>query len=92
MARKKEISKDKILDTAYKMAIKDGIEGLTARGIAKAGHFSTQPLYLEFDNMDDLCAQVLERISADLRIHTLQQNIVKPLLAKKESKQNDDRK
>ncbi|MCT7690067.1 MAG: TetR/AcrR family transcriptional regulator, partial [Lactobacillus crispatus] len=24
MARKKEISKDKILDTAYKMAIKDG--------------------------------------------------------------------
>ena len=29
MARKKEISKDKILDTAYKMAIKDGIEGLT---------------------------------------------------------------
>ena len=51
MARKKEISKDKILDTAYKMAIKGGIEGLTARSIAKAGHFSTQPLYLEFDNM-----------------------------------------
>ena len=51
MARKKEISKGKILDTAYKMAIKDGIEGLTARSIAKAGHFSTQPLYLEFDNM-----------------------------------------
>lgn len=44
MARKKEISKGKILDTAYKMAIKDGIEGLTARSIAKAGHFSTQPL------------------------------------------------
>ncbi|EEJ71614.1 TetR/AcrR family transcriptional regulator [Lactobacillus ultunensis] len=73
MARKKEISKDKILDTAYKMAIKDGIEGLTARSIAKAGHFSTQPLYLEFENMEDLRAQVLERISDDLRTHTLQQ-------------------
>lgn len=73
MARKKEISKDKILDTAYKMAIKDGIEGLTARSIAKAGHFSTQPLYLEFDNMEDLRSQVLKRISDDLRAHILQQ-------------------
>ena len=73
MARKKEISKDKILDTAYKMAIKDGIEGLTARSIAKAGHFSTQPLYLEFDNMEDLRSQVLKKISDDLRAHTLQQ-------------------
>ena len=73
MARKKEISKDRILDTAYKMAIKDGIEGLTARSIAKAGHFSTQPLYLEFDNMEDLRTQVLKRISDDLRAHTLQQ-------------------
>lgn len=73
MARKKEISKDRILDTAYKMAIKDGIEGLTARSIAKAGHFSTQPLYLEFDNMEDLRAQVLKRISDDLRAHILQQ-------------------
>lgn len=73
MARKKEISKGKILDTAYKMAIKDGIEGLTARSIAKAGHFSTQPLYLEFDNMEDLRSQVLKRISDDLRAYTLQQ-------------------
>ena len=73
MARKKEISKDKILDTAYKMAIKDGIEGLTARSIAKAGHFSTQPLYLEFDNMEDLRTQVLKKISDDLRAHILQQ-------------------
>lgn len=81
MARKKEISKDKILDTAYKMAIKDGIEGLTARSIAKAGHFSTQPLYLEFDNMNDLRNQVLRRISDDLRAHILQQKFVgEPLI------------
>lgn len=73
MIRKKKISKDKILDTAYKMAIKDGIEGLTARSIAKAGDFSTQPLYLEFENMEDLRAQVLKRISDDLRTRTLQQ-------------------
>lgn len=73
MARKKEISKEKILTTAYKMAVKGGIEGLTARNIAKAGHFSTQPLYLEFENMDDLRSQVLEKISTDLRTNILQQ-------------------
>lgn len=74
MARKKEISRDKILDVAYKMAVKDGIESLTARSIAKTGHFSTQPLYLEFNNMNDLREQVLKKISDDLRTKTLQQS------------------
>lgn len=74
MARKKEISRDKILDVAYKMAVKDGIEGLTARSIAKTGHFSTQPLYLEFNNMNDLREQVLKRISNDLITKTLKQS------------------
>lgn len=81
VARKKEISKTKILDVAYKMAVKDGIESLTARSIAKTGHFSTQPLYLEFSNMDDLRAQVLTRISTDLRTKTLQQKFTgQPLI------------
>lgn len=74
MARKKEISRDKILDVAYKMAVKDGIKCLTARSIAKTGHFSTQPLYLEFNNMNDLREQVLKKISDDLRTKTLQQS------------------
>ena len=74
MARKKEISRDKILDVAYKMAVKDGIKGLTARSIAKTGHFSTQPLYLEFNNMNDLREQVLKKILDDLRTKTLQQS------------------
>ena len=74
MARKKEISRDKILDVAYKMAVKDGIKSLTARSIAKTGHFSTQPLYLEFNNMNDLREQVLKKILDDLRTKTLQQS------------------
>lgn len=81
MARKKEISGTKILDVAYKMAVKDGLESLTARSIAKTGHFSTQPIYLEFSNMKDLRAQVLKRISTDLRTKTLQQNFTgQPLI------------
>lgn len=73
MARKKEISKEKILDIAYKMAVVDGLDCLTARSIAKTGHFSTQPLYLEFSNMKEIRSLVLERISGELREKILQQ-------------------
>lgn len=74
MARKKEISREKILDIAYKMAVTNGLDGLTARSIAKTGHFSTQPLYLEFSNMKEIRSLVLERISNELRSKILQQS------------------
>lgn len=73
MARKKEISKEKILDIAYKMAVTNGLDCLTARNIAKTGHFSTQPLYLEFSNMDEIRSLVLERISDNLKEKFLQE-------------------
>lgn len=73
MARKKEISREKILDVAYKMAISNGLDCLTARNIAKTGHFSTQPLYLEFSNMEEIRSLVLERISDNLREKILQE-------------------
>ena len=72
MARKKEIGKKKILNIAYKMVVKDGVESLTARNIAKAGHFSTQPLYLEFESMDELRNEVLRQIADNLRSNILQ--------------------
>ncbi|MDN6028701.1 MAG: TetR/AcrR family transcriptional regulator [Lactobacillus sp.] len=81
MARKKEIGRDRILEVAYKLAIKGGLENLTARNIAKAGDFSTQPIYLEFSNMDDLRQQVLNQISAELSRKTLQRSYTgKPLI------------
>ncbi len=72
MARKKEIGRSKILNIAYKMVVKDGIESLTARNIAKAGHFSTQPLYLEFKSMDELRTEVLSKIAENLKNEILQ--------------------
>lgn len=81
MARKKEIDKQRILDAAYKLAVRGGIESLTARNIAKAVNCSTQPIYLEFKNMQDLRNQVLERISDELKSNTLQQNFTgEPLI------------
>lgn len=81
VARKKEIDKQRILDAAYKLAIRGGIESLTARNIAKAVNCSTQPIYLEFENMQDLRNQVLARISDELKSNTLQQNFTgEPLI------------
>ena len=81
MARKKEIDKQRILDAAYKLAVRGGIESLTARNIAKAVKCSTQPIYLEFENMQDLRNQVLARISDELKSNTLQQNFTgEPLI------------
>lgn len=81
MARKKEIDKQRILDAAYKLAVRGGIESLTARNIAKAVNCSTQPIYLEFENMQDLRNQVLVRISDELKSNTLQQNFTgEPLI------------
>ena len=81
MARKKEIGRNKILSIAYKMVVKDGIESLTARNIAKAGHFSTQPLYLEFNSMEDLRKEVLRKIANNLKNNILQKSYTgKPLI------------
>lgn len=81
MARKKEIDKQRILDAAYKLAVRGRIESLTARNIAKAVNCSTQPIYLEFENMQDLRNQVLARISDELKSNTLQQNFTgEPLI------------
>ncbi|WEV71089.1 TetR/AcrR family transcriptional regulator [Lactobacillus sp. ESL0785] len=81
MARKKEIGRNKILNIANKIVVKEGIESLTARNIAKAGHFSTQPLYLEFSSMDELRKEVLSRIATNLRDKVLQKKYTgKPLI------------
>lgn len=81
MARRKEIGRNKILNIAYKMVVKDGIESLTARNIAKTGHFSTQPLYLEFNSMEDLRKEVLRKIADNLKNNILQKTYTgKPLI------------
>lgn len=62
MARKKTILKSHILDTAYDVVKTEGFEGFTARNIAKTMNCSTQPIYLEFKNMDDLKNELYVKI------------------------------
>lgn len=54
MPPKQIITKEQILDSAYRIVIKSGMEGITARNIAKQLNCSTQPIYWYFDNKEDL--------------------------------------
>jgi AcrR family transcriptional regulator len=62
MVRKKVYKKEHILQAAIEIVEKDGFNKFTARNIAKHMNISTQPIYLEFKNMDDLKETVLVHI------------------------------
>ena len=67
MARKKTIMKEDILDNAYEVVRTEGFEGFTARNIAQRMNCSTQPIYLEFKNMDDLKNEIVTKITDYLK-------------------------
>lgn len=54
MVRKKVYTKEHILKASRDIVNKEGFSGLTARNIADKMSISTQPIYLEFQNMEDL--------------------------------------
>ncbi|EPI00677.1 MULTISPECIES: TetR/AcrR family transcriptional regulator [unclassified Enterococcus] len=65
--RRKVYTKEQILKAAYEVVAKEGFKGFTARNIAKKMGISTQPIYLEFENMDDLKNTLLDSILENLK-------------------------
>lgn len=65
--RRKFYTKDQILKAAYEVISKDGFSKFTARNIAKKMGISTQPIYLEFKNMQDLKNTLVETVMRDLQ-------------------------
>lgn len=66
MARKKTITKKQILRAAYTIVATEGFSNFTARRVASKMKCSTQPIYLEFQNMSDLRKEVLNKINERL--------------------------
>lgn len=62
MARRKTITRDQILNAAYDVVATEGFSRFTARNIASKMKCSTQPIYLEFKNMDDLKEALFDKI------------------------------
>ncbi|MCB5950596.1 TetR/AcrR family transcriptional regulator [Enterococcus sp. BWT-B8] len=66
MVRKKVYTKDQILNASYNIILKEGFSGITARNVAEKMGISTQPIYLEFTNMEDLKVTLLTMIHGQL--------------------------
>lgn len=63
----KKISKEAIIDAAVDVLREGGAAAINARSVAKKLGCSTQPIYLSFQNMDDLKADMTQRAIA---LHT----------------------
>lgn len=66
MARIKTITREQILKAAYDVVATDGFDKFTARNVAAKMKCSTQPIYLEFKNMDELRSVLFEQIKEHL--------------------------
>lgn len=69
MARKEWITKDKILETAFDLARREGIESVTARKLAVQIGCSTQPIFRVYANMGELYAQIYQKAAEAFHEH-----------------------
>lgn len=67
MPRKRRILRHHILDAAVDLMSDEGFERFTARKIAERLDASTQPIYKEFKNMDDLKTHLTDHIKDILK-------------------------
>lgn len=58
----KKFDKESIIDVAYNIAMKEGLDGINARRIASILHSSVNPIFNNFKNMEELKENVYERI------------------------------
>ena len=67
MARRKTITREHILNATHEVVATEGFSGFTARNIASKMKSSTQPIYLEFKNMEELREAFFEEVEDYLR-------------------------
>ena len=56
-----------VLDAAYELVRREGIDALNARAVARELGGSTQPIFRLFTGMDELYTQIIHKADADLR-------------------------
>ncbi|MDD3410013.1 MAG: TetR family transcriptional regulator, partial [Eubacteriales bacterium] len=64
MPPKVKYSREAVLDAALALARRDGLQAVNARAVAKELGCSTQPLFREFQSMEQIRAEVL-RMAGD---------------------------
>lgn len=61
MPRKEMISREDLLNAAFNMTREKGIEEITARKLASYAGCSTQPIFRNFENMEELIKEVFKK-------------------------------
>lgn len=61
MARKEQITKEMILNTAFALTRKEGIDNVTARKLAAEIGCSTQPIFRVYANMNELYSEIYQK-------------------------------
>lgn len=61
---KNKISKEQIIKTSLEIVRREGINGINARNIAKKLNSSTQPIYYQFKNIEELKEELMKEIIA----------------------------
>lgn len=56
------ITKEDIIQTAYEMTRKDGLQAINARAIAKQLNCSIQPIFHKFQTMESLKEEVIKKV------------------------------
>ena len=62
MGPKVKFTREQIIDTAFEIAKKEGMNGITMRKIADQMGSSVAPIYVNFENVDELNEALIERI------------------------------
>ena len=78
MPPKVKFQKEEIVNAAFRVASKKGIEAVTAREVAKELKVSVGPIFTWFDTMDELKAEVCRLAKTRYREH-LEQGLKEPI-------------
>ena len=62
MAPKTQFSREQIIDAAFRIACRDGIDGITVRKIAAELGSSVAPVYVNFGDLEEVRDAVVEKI------------------------------
>lgn len=75
MAAPKKVTREMIIEAGLRVLREDGFESINARSIANKAGFSTQPIYKEFANMEEL-KDILREEARKLHTQMIQDYIV----------------
>lgn len=63
MAPKKKFTKQQVIDSAFEIAQKEGIDGITIRKVADHLGSSIAPIYVNFNDVEELKSAVVKKVA-----------------------------